>query len=119
MDHNGRKLRFSFHPPRKVFNWLLGTAAVVCLGVLLVDTRSLTLAQTATTEATAEVTSGAATAEATSSTSASTAQIVAAANAFLATLTDAQRSAVVFDFNDQTQKENWSNFPTGLYNRAG
>ena len=42
-----------------------------------------------------------------------TAAIVAAAEAFLATLTDAQRDVALFDWTDQTQRVNWSNFPLG------
>lgn len=44
---------------------------------------------------------------------------VTAANAFLDSLTEEQRTAVMFDFEDETQRENWSNFPTGLFERAG
>ncbi|WP_425144945.1 DUF3500 domain-containing protein [Deinococcus sp.] len=42
-----------------------------------------------------------------------TKKIVAAANAFLATLTAAQKKAVLFAFTDSTQRKNWSNFPLG------
>lgn len=45
--------------------------------------------------------------------------VVAAAEALLATLDDAQKSTVLFDFDDDTQRANWSNFPTGIYQRAG
>jgi Protein of unknown function (DUF3500) len=48
-----------------------------------------------------------------------TARAVAAANAFLATLTDAQRGAVLFSFTNTTQRRRWSNFPTGIFSRAG
>lgn len=48
-----------------------------------------------------------------------TARAVAAANAFLATLTDAQRGAVLFAFTNSTQRRKWSNFPTGIFTRAG
>ena len=41
-----------------------------------------------------------------------TAGIVAAAKKFLATLDDAQRGKVVFDFKDEAQRKRWSNFPT-------
>jgi len=47
-----------------------------------------------------------------------TARIVAAANAFLATLGDAGRAKVSFDFNSE-QKRKWSNFPPGIYPRNG
>ena len=45
--------------------------------------------------------------------------IVAAANAFLATLSDDERSAVLFDFSDDEQRARWSNFPEGLFERDG
>lgn len=45
--------------------------------------------------------------------------IVAAANAFLATLTTAEKAAVQFDWSDTTQKKRWSNLPEGLYSRDG
>lgn len=44
---------------------------------------------------------------------------VTAAEAFLATLDESQRVAVAFSFSDGTQRTNWSNFPTGLYDRSG
>lgn len=50
---------------------------------------------------------------------AQTQAIVAAAQAFLATLSDEQRAAAVFDFADNTQRANWSNFPDGAVQRAG
>jgi len=73
---------------------------------------------TATTDASPSV-------EATTETAtASTAQdatpnIVAAANAFLATLSDSEQEAVLFDWSDTAQKQRWSNFPEGLFERAG
>jgi hypothetical protein len=48
-----------------------------------------------------------------------TAQIVAAANAFLATLDDKQRTAVLYKFDDNKQRARWSNFPTGFVSRGG
>lgn len=48
-----------------------------------------------------------------------TAQAVAAATAFLATLSDSQRAAGVFAFNNSAQRKKWSNLPTPLYTRAG
>ncbi|WP_161883663.1 DUF3500 domain-containing protein [Deinococcus alpinitundrae] len=44
---------------------------------------------------------------------AQTSRVVAAANAFLSTLSAAQKKAAVFAFTDQTQRVNWSNFPLG------
>jgi len=48
-----------------------------------------------------------------------TPRIVAAADAFLATLTDAQRSSVQFAQGDTAQKQRWSNLPGGVFQRAG
>src|SRR6266542_6277641 len=47
-----------------------------------------------------------------------TGKTVAAAKAFLATLDDAGRAKVSFDFNSD-QKTKWSNFPVGIYPRNG
>jgi hypothetical protein len=46
-------------------------------------------------------------------------QVVQSANKFLSTLSDAERSKVVYDFNDNTQRARWSNFPTGFVPRGG
>jgi hypothetical protein len=46
-------------------------------------------------------------------------QVVQSANKFLATLSDTQRSKVIYDFNDNTQRARWSNFPTGFVPRGG
>ena len=48
-----------------------------------------------------------------------TARIVNAANAFLATLDDKQRQTVLFAFDDEQQRQRWSNFPTGFVPRGG
>jgi hypothetical protein len=45
--------------------------------------------------------------------------IVASANSFLTSLNDAQRSKVLFDFNDAAQRVKWSNLPTTMVPRAG
>lgn len=47
------------------------------------------------------------------------AQIVAAADALLATLSEAQRDQATFAFDDETQRKRWSNLPTGPFTRAG
>ena len=44
--------------------------------------------------------------------------IVAAANAFLATLSDTEQDTVLFDWTDTAQKQRWSNFSTGAFTRA-
>jgi Protein of unknown function (DUF3500) len=48
-----------------------------------------------------------------------TKKVVAAANAFLATLGSTEKDTVLFDWTDTAQKQRWSNFPTGMFQRAG
>ncbi len=48
-----------------------------------------------------------------------TTRIVKAADAFLAALNEKQRQTVLFAFNDQAQRQRWSNFPTGFVPRGG
>jgi hypothetical protein len=48
-----------------------------------------------------------------------TTRIVDAADAFLATLGDGQKAAVLFDFTDAEQRVRWSNLPEGIFQRAG
>ena len=48
-----------------------------------------------------------------------TGQIVSAANAFLATLDDKQRQTVLFAFDDEKQRQRWSNLPTKFVPRGG
>jgi hypothetical protein len=50
---------------------------------------------------------------------ATTPRIVAAADAFVATLDDAQKAAVRFAQGDTAQKQRWSNLPGGVFQRAG
>jgi hypothetical protein len=47
-----------------------------------------------------------------------TAKVVAAANAFLATLISAERAACMFDFSS-SQRTGWSNLPSGIFERKG
>ena len=48
-----------------------------------------------------------------------TAGIIAATKKFFATLDDAQRGKVVFDFKDEAQRKRWSNLPTSFVKRGG
>ncbi len=48
-----------------------------------------------------------------------TGKITAAAKGFLATLDDAQRQKVLFEFNNENQRKKWSNLPSGAFQRAG
>ena len=45
--------------------------------------------------------------------------IVAAAQAFMDSLDDSQSQAAVYDFSDNEQRSNWSNFPEGMIPRGG
>jgi len=56
----------------------------------------------------------------TSTTTADTiANTAAAAEAFLATLSDEQREAVLYDYDDEIKSTSWSNFPVTFVERAG
>ncbi len=48
-----------------------------------------------------------------------TSRIVSAANTFLSTIDDKQRQSVLFAFDDEKQRANWSNLPTSFVPRAG
>jgi hypothetical protein len=48
-----------------------------------------------------------------------TVEIAAVTKKFLATLDEAQRGKVIFDFKDETQRKRWSNLPTTMVKRAG
>ncbi|MGW0875684.1 DUF3500 domain-containing protein [Streptomyces sp. NPDC002740] len=50
---------------------------------------------------------------------ANTAQVVKAVDAFLATLSDDQKDAVLYDFDDEAKTAGWSNFPTPVVERNG
>jgi hypothetical protein len=46
-------------------------------------------------------------------------EVEAAAKKFLATLDEAQRGKVLFDFKDEAQRKRWSNLPTAMVKRGG
>lgn len=50
---------------------------------------------------------------------AQTTAIIDAANAFLATLSGEQKTAVLFDFANVEQRVRWSNLPEGIFKRTG
>ena len=50
---------------------------------------------------------------------AATSRIVSSADSFLATLDQKQRQSVLFAFDDQEQRQRWSNFPISIVPRAG
>jgi uncharacterized protein DUF3500 len=49
----------------------------------------------------------------------STGQIAEAGKKFMATLDEAQRGKVVFDFKDEAQRKRWSNLPSPMFQRRG
>ncbi|TDC42702.1 DUF3500 domain-containing protein [Micromonospora sp. KC213] len=82
--------------------------SAVAAGLLVLG---LTSGAAATTRPDARTTS--------SSSGSATARIVAAANAFLRVLDDAERDAVLFERGDTAQRQRWSNLPSPLFQRAG
>jgi hypothetical protein len=52
-------------------------------------------------------------------TSTATSRVVSAANTFLSTLDEKQRQGVMFPFNDDKQRANWSNLPVTMVPRGG
>ncbi len=86
---------------------------------------STTTADTATSSSTSSSTSTsntdvAATSTADATTTAQTiSDTAAAAAAFLATLSDEQREAVLYAYDDETKTTSWSNFPVTFVERAG
>jgi hypothetical protein len=108
-------------PPRSFFRrraapWI---ASVVVAGSLV-----LTGCATQTGASTGSGSSATATATVVSTADATTtsqtiAETAAAAEAFLATLSDDQREAVLYDYDDETKTTSWSNFPVTFVQRAG
>ena len=47
-----------------------------------------------------------------------TSKIVNAANTFISSLDEKQKQGVLFPFNDETQRANWSNLPVSFAKRA-
>ena len=109
---------------------LLGTTMFLVGGLMLAGCASGTTASTGSSgtgttssSATGDVTVAQAATEVTESDSSTTAETItnttAAINAFLATLSDEQREAVTYDYDDETKTTSWSNFPTTFVDRAG
>lgn len=77
-----------------------------------------------TSTSTSTVADAASTAATSASTDATTTQqtvtdTAAAAEAFLATLSDEQREQLLYDYDDETKTTSWSNFPVTFVERAG
>lgn len=84
---------------------------------------SATTGTSTSTGATGDVTVAQAATEVTESDSSTTADTITntteAITAFLDTLSDEQREAVTYDYDDETKTTSWSNFPTTFVDRAG
>jgi hypothetical protein len=98
-------------------------AGIVLMSVALSGcaTGAATTTSAATTAASTAQETSATTVDSTSATT--TAQTITdtatAADAFLATLTDEQRDAVLYAYDDETKTTSWSNFPVTFVERAG
>ncbi|MBF4600554.1 DUF3500 domain-containing protein [Frigoribacterium sp. VKM Ac-1396] len=109
---------------------LLGTSLFLVGGLMLsgcaagtTSSSSATTGTSTSTSATGDVTVAQAATEVTESDSNTTADTITntteAITAFLATLSDEQREAVTYDYDDETKTTSWSNFPTTFVDRAG
>ncbi|KAB8169827.1 DUF3500 domain-containing protein [Streptomyces sp. 3MP-14] len=100
---------------------LSAAACVLVSGPLLTGCATgtdTTTASASTSSATATSTGSADSADATT-TSETISSVSTAAEAFLATLSDEQREAVLYDYDDETKTTSWSNFPVTFVDRAG
>ncbi len=93
-------------------------SAAAAVSTLILVGCSSTATQTSTSPSTTTTASASASTTA-STTDDTTPAMVAAAEAFLATLTDDQKTSVSFEFSDTAQRQRWSNLPQGLFDRAG
>ena len=110
---------------------LLGTTVFLVGGLLLSgcaagaanSSSASTGPSTSSGSATGDVTVAEAAAEVGESDSSTTVETITntteAVQAFLATLSEEQREAVSFDYDDETRTTSWSNFPITLVDRAG
>ncbi|MEE6390157.1 DUF3500 domain-containing protein [Microbacterium paraoxydans] len=103
-------------PAQKRLAWLSGL--VLAGGLVLSGCAAATTAEPTTSASSSASTAAAASTDA-GTTAGTIADTSAAAAAFLATLTDEQREAVLYDFDDETKTTSWSNFPVTFVQRAG
>ena len=106
---------------RKSITWL---SSLVLAGGLVLSGCATTATTTSTTDSTSSSTSSSISTSVSSSEDATTTadtitDTAAAAAEFLATLTDEQREAVLYDYDDETKTTSWSNFPVTFVERAG
>lgn len=97
------------------------TSATVGGIITATGATTATMATTATAPTTTTVATTSTTGGSTTSSTAqdATPKIVAAANAFLATLNDTEKQTGLFAWTDTAQKQRWSNFPPAGFQRAG
>jgi hypothetical protein len=126
MKIDGTTITTAKRPLRKKATWM--TAMLLASGIALAGCATTTTdtatgsstsastgssgSSTITDAPTVSTTDATTTAETISATS-------AAAEAFLATLTDEQQAAVLYDYDDETKTTSWSNFPVTFVERAG
>lgn len=101
---------------RKRAAWI--TTLVLVGGLTLAGCAS-GITDTGTSTGTSTSASAASTSEDATTTAETISDTSAAAEAFLATLTDEQRETVLYDYDDETKTTSWSNFPVTFVERAG
>ncbi len=103
---------------------LAGLASLAIVGVLALggcaaaDSTSAATSSTSSSASSSVNTTSTGSADATT-TAETIADTAAAAEAFLATLSDEQREQVLYDYDDETKTTSWSNFPVTFVERAG
>jgi hypothetical protein len=86
---------------------------------ILISSAILTLASSILIACVAQTTTASGNLPSTNTADATTKKIVSAANAFTVTLSDTQKSKVIFAWGDTAQRAKWSNLPTGIFQRNG
>lgn len=114
----------SSYPNRSRFRGIAALALVSALslsGCAATDTGSSTATSSTSTSPSASASAVATTSDtaAATTTADSIADTTAAAEAFLATLSDEQREQVLYAYDDETKTTSWSNFPVTFVERAG
>ncbi|WP_432561718.1 DUF3500 domain-containing protein [Kineococcus sp. SYSU DK003] len=109
-------------PLRARATWM--AAMLLAGGLALTGCSTTTDASATSSTATSSTSSSITDAATTSTTDATTtagtiSDTAAAAEAFLATLSDEQRETVLYDYDDETKTTSWSNFPVTFVERAG
>src|SRR3954465_10181658 len=119
-DHEGTDMAFKEKSPAGGrFDRRLLIGRGVTLGAGLAAAGTLVRFGVSAQEDAATPAADSASPSASSTSQTATPKIVAAVNAFLDTLSDAEKKAVLFDWTDTAQKQRWSNLPQGAFQRAG